>query len=73
MEAAFLAGAGFSAIDMALVIRGLIAAAFVIWAIWTIYNQFKLVVSEQLAVTQWIFNGITTVIILTMVLIIVAL
>jgi integrating conjugative element protein (TIGR03758 family) len=71
MEAAFQAGAGFSATQLALVVRGFVAALFVIWSIWVIYNQFKLVVTNQLTAIQWIFNSITTVVVLVMVLIIV--
>jgi integrating conjugative element protein (TIGR03758 family) len=68
MEEAFLAGAGFSATELQHTVRGLVAALFSLWAIWIIYNQFKLVVTEQLTVIQWVFNSVTTVVILTMVL-----
>jgi len=71
MEAAFQAGAGFSAIDLQLLVRGLIASLFVLWTAWALYSQFKLVVSGQLAVGQWVFNGVATVTVLTMVLVIV--
>ena len=71
MEAAFLQGAGFSAIDLNTFVRSFIAACFVLWTVWTLYSQFKLVRSEQLAVGQWVFNGVMTVTVLTMVLIIV--
>lgn len=71
MEAAFQAGAGFAAIDLQLFIRGLVAALFSLWSVWTLYSQFKLVRSGQLAVGHWVFNGVATVTVLTMVLIIV--
>ena len=71
MEAAFQAGAGFAAIDLQLFIRGLVAALFSLWTLWTLYSQFKLVRSGQLAVGHWVFNGIATVMVLAMVLIIV--
>jgi hypothetical protein len=71
MEAAFYEAAGYNANEVALAIRGLLAALFSLWAIWVIYNQFKLVVAEQLTVLQWVFNSITTVFILTMVLVLV--
>jgi hypothetical protein len=71
MEAAFYDAAGYNAHEVALAIRGLLAALFSLWAIWVIYNQFKLVVTEQLTVLQWVFNSITTVFILTMILVLV--
>ncbi len=71
MEAAFQTGAGFATIDLQLFIRGLVAALFSLWSVWTLYSQFKLVRSGQLAVGQWVFNGIATVMVLAMVLIIV--
>jgi hypothetical protein len=71
MEAAFYDAAGYNAREVALAIRGLLAALFSLWAIWVIYNQFKLVVTEQLTVLQWVFNSITTVFILTMILVLV--
>jgi integrating conjugative element protein (TIGR03758 family) len=72
MEEAFLTGAGFDAHGLQLVIRGLVAALFSLWALWTIYNQFKLVVSEQLSVIQWVFNTVTVTVVYTIVLVIVA-
>jgi len=71
MEAAFQAGAGFSAIDLQLLVRGMIASLFVLWTVWALYSQFKLVRSGQLAVGQWVFNGVATFTVLTMVLVIV--
>lgn len=73
MAAAFEAGAGFPAIALEMFIRSMIASGFTLWAIWVIYNQFKMVVTEQLSIGQWVFNCITTVIVLTMILIIIAL
>jgi len=71
MESAFQAGAGFLASDLNFFVRGMVAALFAFWALWTLYNQFKLVVAEQITIGQWIFNGVVIVIVLTMVLVIV--
>jgi hypothetical protein len=71
MEQAFYEGAGYYASNLALFVKGILAALFSLWALWIIYNQFKLVVADQLPVLNWVFNSITTVIILTLVLILV--
>ncbi len=71
MEDAFQAGAGFSATELRLFVRSIIAALFVLWTVWVLYSQYKLVVSGQLAVGQWVFNGVATVTVLTMIIVIV--
>ncbi|MEW8139170.1 MAG: DUF3262 family protein [Candidatus Thiodiazotropha endolucinida] len=73
MEAAFLEGAGFNSNGLQLLVRGFIAALFSLWALWVIYNQFKLVVAEQLTVIQWVFNTVTVTVIYTIMLVIIAL
>jgi hypothetical protein len=71
MEEAFREGAGFLAQDLRYFIRAVIASLITLWAAWALYNQFKLTVSKQITLGQWLFNGIATVITLTMVLIMV--
>ena len=71
MEAAFQQGAGFAAGDLQLFVRGFIAACFVLWTVWVLYNQFKMVSDNQMKLGDWVFRGVTTVTVLTMVLVIV--
>lgn len=71
MEAAFQAGSGFSATELQLFVRGFIAALFMLWTVWVLYSQYKLVVGGQLKMGHWVFNGVATVTVLTMVLVIV--
>ena len=51
--------------------RGFIAACFVLWTVWVLYNQFKMVSDGQMKLGDWVFRGVTTVTVLTMVLVIV--
>jgi integrating conjugative element protein (TIGR03758 family) len=71
MEDAFREAAGFNPRDLQMVIRGIVAALFSLWSAWVIYNQLKLVFDDQMTTIQWLFNSITVVVILTIVLVIV--
>jgi hypothetical protein len=73
MDEAFRQAAGFYANGLDMFFRGIIASLFSLWTIWVVFNQFQLVITEQLSVIQWVFNTITVVIVYTMVLVLVAL
>ncbi len=71
MEAAFSQGAGFSANDLSMLIRTMIASLITLWGVWTMYKQFQLVGDKRMDIGIWGANVIKMVLLVTFVLIIV--
>jgi len=74
LAAAFATGAGFEAIDMSMLIRGTIAAVYMIWAGWIAYKQFILMAEddEKLTFPDFRFNMIKLSLSITLILVLVS-
>ena len=72
LAAAFATGAGFEAIEMSLLIRGLLAAAYMIWAAWVAYKQFILMADEKLSFADYRMNMIRLSLSITVILVLVS-
>lgn len=71
MGAEFTTGAGFSAVQLGLFIRGFIAALATLWVAWVMYKQFQLFGQGRMPVGEWGGNTIKLVILLVFILIVV--
>ena len=71
MEAAFDLGAGFSAGDLGIFIRGMIASLITLWGAWVTYKQYQLVDNGRMEIGDWGANVIKMVLLVVFVLIIV--
>ncbi|MCF6256152.1 MAG: TIGR03758 family integrating conjugative element protein [Gammaproteobacteria bacterium] len=73
MEAAFNLGAGFSANELNILIRGMIASLITIWGAWIMWKQFQMVGDSRMKIGEWGVNVAKMIFLVTFVLIIVGL
>lgn len=71
MGADFAFGAGFTAGDLNLYIRSMIAALITLWGVWVMWKQFQLFGAGRMEVGDWGANAIKTVLLVVFVLILV--